>query len=232
MADISQPATLVAGTAYELTFTVVSYVAGTVTPMFTGGTDVTGTARAANGTFTQTLTAVAGNDTLVLRTSTAGDFEIDNVSLRQVVAGLTPSIGYSYTFIKPVDFGRTFHMFRRLGTTWYDIDFRDEGGRFHANYNPVVLRYVSTAGETSTTWSDGFERALLAYLEFEEAKRIPDMSGAQLQARSMAWTEAFQNARMKDDMQERPRLNESGRLVAARRGVARGFSTREQGAWY
>lgn len=230
--DLSQAEALTAGLVYAITYTVSGYVAGTVTAMFTGGTDVTGTARSANGTYTESLTAVTGNVTVLLRASATGNFKIDNVSLKQVTAGLAPSVGYDYAFTKPADFGRTFHLFRRWGTAWYDVDFRDEDSRLHANYAPIVLRYVSTAGETSTTWSDAFERALLTYLEFEEAKHVPDMSGAQLQARSMAWTEAFRNARLKDDMQERPRFNDSGRLVAARRGASSRFGIREQNGWY
>lgn len=230
--DLSQAETLTAGVAYEVTFTVSDYVAGTVTPMFTGGTDVTGTARSADGTYTETLSAVTGNVTALLRASAAGDFSIDNISLKQVTAGLQPSPGYDYAFVKPSDHGRTFHLYRANGTDWHDIDFRDEDGRFHANYDTIVLRYVATGGETSTTWSDGFDRALLAYLEFEEIKRNPDAAGVRLQARALAWTEAFKNARIKDDLQERPRFNDVGALVQARQG--RGYGSRMKiraGGW-
>jgi len=228
--DLSQAEAFTAGLAYEITYTVSDYVAGTVTAMFTGGTDVTGTARSANGTYTETLTAVTGNVTALLRASAAADLSIDSVSLKQVTAGLAPSVGYDYAFTKPSDFGRTFHLYRRCGTDWSDIDFRDEDGRLHANHDTIVLRYVSTAGETSTTWSDGFERALLAYCEFEEAKRNPEAPGAVMQARGLAWSETFKNARLKDDMQERPRFNDTGRLVSARRGGSGRYGLgREQG---
>lgn len=143
----------------------------------------------------------------------------------------TPSIGYQYAFDKPDDHGRTFHLYRRFGTCWNDIDFRDEGGQFHANHDPIVLRYVSTDGEAAVSWSDGFERTLLAYLEFEETKRTPGQSGAQVAAREAAFKESFKNARIKDDMTERPRWKEPSRLVQARSGGSGRFGMNREMGW-
>lgn len=144
----------------------------------------------------------------------------------------TPSSGYAYAFPKPVDFDRTFHLYRQIssgvGAQFEQIDFRDEDGHLHANYDPIVLRYVSTDGEDATTWSDAFEEAVLAYLQFEGAKRDPDMAGAQLQARAMAYERAFEKARTADDETERPRVLNTGRLVKARRGSFGHFHS-EQG---
>jgi len=133
-------------------------------------------------------------------------------------------------------FARRGHLFHRVGSSdWYDVDFRDEDGRLHANYDTIVLRYVSTDGETSTNWTDSFDRALLAYLEFEEAKRNPQMAGAKLQARALAWQDAYKSAKLKNDMTERPRFNDVGLLVRARGGTGSGrfARTREQGTvWF
>lgn len=81
--DLSQAISLTAGYVYRVVFTVSGYSAGTVTPTFTGGSTVTGTARSADGTYTEDLTAVTGNTTLVLTGNAAGAFNIDNVSVKR-----------------------------------------------------------------------------------------------------------------------------------------------------
>lgn len=81
--SLSQPVTLTAGGTYEITFTVLGYAAGTVTPRFSGGSNVDGTARSANGTYTESLVAASGNTTFNLVANAAGDFSIDTVSVIQ-----------------------------------------------------------------------------------------------------------------------------------------------------
>lgn len=143
----------------------------------------------------------------------------------------TASSGYAYAFEKPEDWGRTFHLYENIGPgCWRDVDFRDEDGFFHSDSATLTLRYVSTDGEDATIWSDSFERALLAYLEFEEAKREPGSAGAMLGAKGAAYAEAMKNARLKNDLLERPKVHQSGRLVAARLGASYSSRAREQ-AW-
>jgi hypothetical protein len=78
-ASLSQTQTLTAGQVYRLTYTVTRS-AGTVTPRFTGGTTVTGTARSTAATFEEYITAVAGNTTIeFLGAGFTGT--IDNVSM-------------------------------------------------------------------------------------------------------------------------------------------------------
>ncbi len=151
----------------------------------------------------------------------------------ETLTGLTVNVspGYTYAADKPADFGRTFHYYVANSDQWTDIDFRDEDGMLHSQYQTTVLRYVSTDGEDATTWSDGFRRALLAYLEFEEAKRNPQSSGAGVQARAMAWQEAFKNARIKDDLTERARLNTGSRISAARRAGGSARMNVSAGGW-
>jgi hypothetical protein len=77
--SLSQTQTLTAGQVYRLTYTVTRS-AGTVTPRFTGGTTVTGTARSTAATFEEYITAVAGNTTIeFLGAGFTGT--IDNVSM-------------------------------------------------------------------------------------------------------------------------------------------------------
>jgi hypothetical protein len=154
-------------------------------------------------------------------------FAIKTAELTGTTSNVSP--GYTYAAFKPDDFGRVFHYYYPMGNQWRDIDFRDEDGRFHSQYQNTVLRYVSTEGEDATTWSDGFRRALLAYLEFEDIKRNPQAPGAVVQAKGLAWSESFKNAKLKDDMKERPRFNNSGVLAASRQGSSTSRYGREQG---
>lgn len=57
--DLTQSISAVSGKTYSVTFTVSNYVAGNVTPVVG---DTEGTDRAANGTFTETITSGAGTD--------------------------------------------------------------------------------------------------------------------------------------------------------------------------
>lgn len=68
------------GVTYKLTYTITRS-AGTITPRFTGGTTVTGTSRNASGTYTEYLTAVAGNVTFELLGDSAFAGTVDDVYL-------------------------------------------------------------------------------------------------------------------------------------------------------
>ncbi len=78
--DLEQDITIANGDTYEITFTISNYVAGTITPVIG---DTLGTARSANGTFTETITAGAGvSPRLQLRANSDGDMDIDNVTVK------------------------------------------------------------------------------------------------------------------------------------------------------
>lgn len=81
-ASITQPVTLTAGKVYAITFTATRS-AGTLTPRFTGGTNVSGTAITSSGTFTQYLISQTGNTTLDFLASISFAGTIDNVSVRE-----------------------------------------------------------------------------------------------------------------------------------------------------
>jgi hypothetical protein len=68
------------GVTYKLTYTITRS-AGTITPRFTGGTTVTGISRNASGTYTEYLTAVAGNVTFELLGDSAFAGTVDDVYL-------------------------------------------------------------------------------------------------------------------------------------------------------
>lgn len=76
--DLTQAGRLVVGVVYEVIFTVSNYVAGTVTPK--AGTGA-GTARGADGTFTEDITC-AGNTSIIFTATAACDLSIDDVFYR------------------------------------------------------------------------------------------------------------------------------------------------------
>lgn len=78
---ISEPITLVAGRAYAVTYTVTR-TAGSVYPMFTGGSTVWGVTRSASGTYTDTIVASAGNATLRIEAAAGFIGSIDNISVK------------------------------------------------------------------------------------------------------------------------------------------------------
>lgn len=158
-------------------------------------------------------------------------FAIVTASLTPNVA--TPSAGYTYAFDKPAAWIRTVEVYYTQGigipAGHLNIDYRDEGNDFHANYTPIVLRYLSsTLGRDSTAWSDAFMATLLAYLPLKRLTDMPGTPGAVLQARQAAYERAFENARSKDDSRERPRVLQASRLTAARIGGSTSYR-REQG---
>lgn len=82
--ELSQAVALAAGYRYRVTFIVSGFTAGTVTPTFTGGVTTTGTARSANGSYTEELTAVSGNVTFALLASSDFVGSIDSLSVYSV----------------------------------------------------------------------------------------------------------------------------------------------------
>ena len=80
--DLEQGITVTDGDSYEVTFTVLNYTAGTITPRV-GGT--AGTARSANGTYTEVIVAGSGSaPELEFRADATGDMQIDNVVVKRV----------------------------------------------------------------------------------------------------------------------------------------------------
>lgn len=76
---------LVEGAPYEVTFTVLNYVSGSVTASIIGGTIVSGTARSSNGTFTQILVAGPTPSTFRIQAAISSSLSVDNVRLRRVL---------------------------------------------------------------------------------------------------------------------------------------------------
>lgn len=145
------------------------------------------------------------------------------------IAG-TPSSGYTYSFTRPADWLRTFEVYETANRDGNGIDFRDEGGQYHANYTPITVRYLSTTlGYDATNWTALFEEAALAGMQLRRAVETPGTPGAVLQSLSAIAEKAGKLARSKDDTRERPRVNAPSRFVQGRYGAGWGFNSREQG---
>lgn len=142
----------------------------------------------------------------------------------------TPSDNYRFRFIRPNDLLRTVNVYFKQGEfAWADeeaIDYRDEGDAYHANYTPITVRYVSRLGFDSSKWSPHFRNAVLAWLQYNEARADPRL--AQLAAaKYKAYEQACDEARLMDDQRDVPRMRRPGLFVRARYG--RGSLSLEQG---
>ena len=77
--DLSQAATVVSGVRYRVQFTISNYVAGTLTPVL----GAAGTARSADGAYTEMI--IASATTTLLRANATFVGDVDNVSVRQLL---------------------------------------------------------------------------------------------------------------------------------------------------
>jgi hypothetical protein len=142
-------------------------------------------------------------------------------------AGGPPSIGYAYRFTKPADWLRSVHVFRQTGMCEIPLDFRDEGGFLHADHDPIVLRYLSTDAVSPVTgdWTELFTNAWNALLRLKDAEQ----NGAnenEVQARLLSYRTALSEARIKDGLNERPKVHKPSAFTAARRGAWSGEQAR------
>jgi hypothetical protein len=84
--DLDMGATfLTVGETYQITWTLTGYSAGSARAALTGTTPVTGTTRTANGTYTDTLTAVTGNDNVKIETVTDLTGVVTLLEVREVL---------------------------------------------------------------------------------------------------------------------------------------------------
>ena len=79
-----QSAALVAGATYRFTYTISNYSTGNLRPSFSGGSLVYGPTRTSNGTFTDDVVAVTGNNVAGFTGASTSIFDLDNVSLVRI----------------------------------------------------------------------------------------------------------------------------------------------------
>ena len=143
----------------------------------------------------------------------------------------TGGIGhFDYTFTLPADWAATIRVFKIENDEELDVDFRQQLSSIYANVDPIYIRYldVDIINDTSL-WPEYFDNCLLAFLAYREVLGDPSTPGAVIERRKAALNDALRNAKLRDDMRERPKFNRyGGRFVTARQS---GFykHTREQG---
>lgn len=153
---LSQAQSITAGTTYKLTFTVSNYSAGAVLPMFTGGTQVDGTAVNVDGTHTQYLTGVTGNTAIEFQAVGTTTLDIDGVTLTPMDS-YTASIDQRWRFRRFGDYIVAVNIndapqYYELGVS---TEFSDLPG------NPPNARQLAVWGDhlalfagSTVTWSD------------------------------------------------------------------------------
>lgn len=144
------------------------------------------------------------------------------------------SPGYACRMLKPNDWLRTLRVYYSyrdgIRPAWIDVDFRDELGAIHANYNPLQMRYVSRLGLDATQWQSNFRDGVLAFLEYLEARADPKMA-AIAKAKLEFYEMQCKEAEILDDTRDVPRVQNASRFVSGRFGVrgSRGIAAEE--AW-
>jgi hypothetical protein len=82
--NLSQSITFVVGATYRVTWTISGYSAGIFLARLSGGTNVSGSNRTSNGTYSDDLVAVSGNNTLNIVGNSDAVGSVDNVSCKRV----------------------------------------------------------------------------------------------------------------------------------------------------
>jgi hypothetical protein len=103
------------------------------------------------------------------------------------------------------------------------IDFRDEKGNWHTNWRHIQVRYIRRAAIQSPLWPQSYADAVLAWLEYEEARTDPKATQIAA-AKQRIYEDMVDKAAKSDDQQEFPPYRNVGRLVRGRytRGVGVG----------
>jgi len=109
----------------------------------------------------------------------------------------TATKGYQYRFAKPSDWVRTLEISEDLNADKAPVDYRDEGGYWHANIAPIEVRYVSTTkGLDKTYWTIDFVKALAARLAYAAAPMGADKD---IRAELMKYAEKVENDALQVD---------------------------------
>ena len=97
---IAQPLAATAGKFYRLGFTLYGMTAGSLTPRLTGGSDRPGTDVTLDGTFSDRIQAVTGNDTLGFLATSDFDGTLDDVTAYLETSGCLAQ-GTHYVWVEP-----------------------------------------------------------------------------------------------------------------------------------
>lgn len=139
--------------------------------------------------------------------------------------------GYSSAFIKPTDWLRTVRVYTMWGGgpgNETDIPFKEEQNVISADVTPIQYRYISNTAIDPQHWTELFYFAIESGLRYEAAVTGGDLAAAD--NLFLLWQKALGQAKIKDGMNEQPRVR-GGRWNGARRGFDTGGYRRntEQG---
>jgi hypothetical protein len=140
---LSQTQSLTAATVYKVVYTVSGFSAGGVRVRLEGSTPVDGTTRTANGTYTEYLTAIAGNNTLVFRAIGTTTLNIDNVTVQALTNYTGPADGELWQAER---FG-TYFILTNINDPVQFIDV-DSGANFaDLAGSPPQAKYIECVGD-------------------------------------------------------------------------------------
>lgn len=131
---------------------------------------------------------------------------------------VTPAFGYSYAFDKPTEWVRTVAV--SADETFADPLLRvtDEQGYWHADVDPIYVRYVSKDSELGldlTRWPMTYAKAVETWLAHEVCLPITK-SETKLDTIHKLWRQRIADARSKDAMNESARFPPVGTWVRSR----------------
>jgi hypothetical protein len=136
-----------------------------------------------------------------------------------------PLFGHQYAFAKPSDWLRTYAIGNDERGS-FPTDFRDEGGYWHADGNPVYVRYVSLErGQDLAQWPPSFAEAFALYLAQAVCERLTQ-SDAKLERIDKMLRRAMAHALSVDAMDEGAQHLPAGSWSRARLGGYWGGSGR------
>ena len=107
--DTDQTLATINTTTYKVVFSISNYVSGSVRFRFTGTSNVNGTSRSTNGTFTQYLTATS-NNSLFRFAATSFTGSIDSVSVKELLIEEVPRNLLKYSEDLTHSFWNTFNI--------------------------------------------------------------------------------------------------------------------------
>lgn len=137
-----------------------------------------------------------------------------------------PRFGYQYAFSKPADYVRLVGISQDASFRTGFEHYEDETGHWHADIDPLYLRYVSnheSYGWNVGAWRQSFSGALEALLAFNCGLPISGDRGNRNDMYQLYQTR-LAKAKTLDAVDERVRFQPVGRLVRSR--VAGSFSRR------
>lgn len=160
---LTSSASLSVGRVYAVTYTISGMTAGNAFAILTGGAQVNGAARTVNGTYTDYIVAVSGNNAAGVMANASFDGSIDNISVREVIGGLiaapdgtltadkleettTGGTGHwAFQSTTTIAAAHTFSVYMKgAGRTWGLLRIRDSSGNDRCAWFNLATGVVGT----------------------------------------------------------------------------------------